>query len=186
MAAMRTRRLWPVLALAPIGMITGHQLVYALSHGAHREGPPGSHGHLGALAGLGLLLAAAAGGALLRRRGRGEAMPSVAVLAASQVTAFAVMETAERLVVGGDLGELARSPLLWGGLAIQTVVAVAVLAGIRAARTTVAALLQRPMMAGVRLLPAPVPVPPRLPQPPSLEATGWLLQRGPPPPLLGP
>jgi hypothetical protein len=181
------RRLWPVLLLVPLGMVTGHEVAYAALHSrasgliAHH-----GHGHLELLSALAVPLAAAGALRLARRSARERILPAVASLAGAQVIAFVAMEAAERLAAGGDVTALARSPLLWVGLAAQTATAFAVALGVRGAgrATTVVFLRVATVMAAVpHALPALRPA--GQPAPRRLAVSRWLLRRG-PPGLLGP
>lgn len=181
MNAMPTRRLWPVLSLVPLGMVAGHQVADAVAS-AGAGGSAHDHGHLGPLAAVGLLLAVGAAGALVRRVSGAVSLPSVAMLAGAQIAAFSAMETAERLAAGGDVGALARSPTLWVGLGAQAGVALALVVGLRAARRRAGALLllRAPDTFGVVLVPVTAAAPARALVPRPVEATRWLLLRGPP------
>lgn len=183
---MSVRRLWPVLLLVPIGMLAGHQAVYELLHdqtvtGAH------PHGHLDLLSTLAAPLALAGVVVLARGSARTSILHALVALAGAQALAFAAMEMAERLATGLELGELARSPLLWSGIAVQVGVALAFgLGGCVARRAAVSLLIGVTLGAGGQA-PAPVPAatPPPEPAPRLLASLRWLLRRG-PPLLLGP
>lgn len=179
---MSLRRLWPVLLLVPLGMVAGHQAVYAALH-AHSSGVAHghAHGHLSLLTALALPLALAGAGWLARRPNRDLILPALATLAAGQGLAFAGMEAVERLAVGGDLGTLARSPLLWVGVFAQFAVALAFGLTLRGAARVATVLLRRATASMVRSSPvAPVHRPTGRLAPHPLPVTRWLLRRGPP------
>lgn len=171
-----------MLLLVPLGLVTGHQAVYAALH-THTSGAAAahSHGHIGVLASLALPFGLAGAGWLARRAQRDLVLPALALLAGTQVVAFAAMETLERMAVGSDVASLVRSPLLWAGVAFQVAVALAIglsVGGTGWAATTLllrgtAAMTPAPRGAGA-LRPSSE-WPPR-----RLAVTRWILRRGPP------
>lgn len=178
-----SRRLWPVLLLVPLGVLVGHQLAYALPHAEPAAGAVASHshGHLGLLGALALPLAALAATAWLRGRGNRPTGAWAAGLAGGQVAAFATMELIERVVSGGGVADLARSPVLWVGVGTQVAVALAAVAALRTTRQVVGALLLRmPPRTPVVLAPAAVPFPGPAPTPPPPERSHCMFGRGPP------
>jgi hypothetical protein len=168
-------------------LVAGHQVAYAALHARASDVVSNHpHGHLEPLTALALPLAIAGAGWLASRSNRDLFLPAMAILAGVQVLAFAVMETAERLAAGGDVAALARSPLLWVGLAVQIATAGAVGLTVRGAGRAAIGLPMRSMtvMASVSgVVPALRPSGQQPPRP--LAVTRWLLQRG-PPVLLGP
>ncbi len=184
---MSVRRLWPVLLLVPLGVVAGHQAVYAVVH-THTAGgaPEHPHGHLGLLTALALPLAVAGARWLALRTNRDLILPALATLAGAQVLAFVGMETIERLTVGGDVAALTRSPLLWVGVTVQIGTALVVGLTLRGAGRAATVLLRRATTVMASIPPAvPAPPPPGQHPPRPLAVTSWLLQRG-PPRLLGP
>lgn len=170
-----------VALLVPVGVWLGHALAYAI------DGPPGAevadqHGYLGLApiltvpAGLLAVTWWAAG-----RRGRRAELPGALSLAAVQVALFLVQETVERLAVAGDPVAVLSSPVLWWGLAAQTLVAGVVALLVRAARRTVEALLRRRRRAPEPVAVTATPVDRPLWRRPRTPAS----RRG-PPPLLAP
>ena len=179
---MSVRRLWPVLLLVPLGLVTGHQAVYA-AFPTHTSGGAAahSHGHIGVLASLALPLALAGAGWLGRRAQRDLILPALALLVSTQVVAFAAMETIERVAVGGDVASLVRSPVLWAGVAFQGAVALAVGLSVGATGRAATVLFLR---ATTAMTPAPRGAGALRPSGewPSrrLAVTRWILRRGPP------
>lgn len=181
------RRLWPVLLLVPLGVVAGHQVVYAALH-SHAWGMAHghAHGHLALLTTLAFPLAVTGAAWLARRANRDLILPALATLAGVQGLAFVGMEAAERLTGGGDLAALARSPLLWAGVAAQIATALAFGLTLRGAARMATVLLRRTTTSMVRCSPvAPVHRPTGRLAPRPLAVTRWLLRRG-PPALLGP
>ena len=175
-----------MLLLVPLGVLTGHQAVYAAFH-THTSGAAAahSHGHIGVLASLALPLALAGAGWLARRAQRDLVFPALALLAGTQVLTFAIMETLERLAVGSDVASLVRSPLLWAGVAFQVAVALVIGLSVGGTGWAAAALLLRdtaaitPAPRGAGALRPSSELPSR-----RLAVTGWIFGRG-PPALLG-
>ena len=175
-----------MLLLVPLGVVTGHQAVYATFH-AHPAAfaTAHSHGHIGVLASFALPLALAGAGWLARRAQRDLVVPALALLAGTQVLTFAAMEVLERMAVGSDVASLVRSPLLWTGVAFQVAVALAIGLTVGGTGRAATALLLRGTTAmtsaprGAGALRPSGEWPPR-----RLAVTRWILRRG-PPALLG-
>ena len=179
---MSVRRLWPVLLLVPLGLVTGHQAVYAALHN-HTSGAAAAHdhGHIAVLAWLALPSALAGAGWLARRAQRDLVLPALALLAGTQVLTFATMEVVERMAVGSDVASLVRSPLLWAGVAFQIAVALAIGLSVGGTSWAATTLLLRgtttmtPAPRGVGALRPSSEWPSR-----CLAVTRWILRRGPP------
>lgn len=133
--------------LMPLGVVVAHALAYAFAHpdGADRARALGTvHGHLVPLAVLGVVWGAmalwwagragAAGVRLGLTPGR---------LVGLQVTAFAVMEVAERLAEGYGWHTVVHEPAVLVGLAVQALVAVAAWALVRVSERVGACLARR-------------------------------------------
>ncbi len=177
------RRGWPVLLLVPIGMVAGHQVAYAALHARVSSGVAvgHAHGHLEPLTALALPVAMAGAWWLACRTTRDQLRATLVTLAGAQVLAFAAMETAEGLAAGGDVAGLARSPLLWVGLAVQVAAAGAVgLTLIGAGRAGIVVLWRITTVMAPAPDAAPAPRAPAHQAPRPLAVTRWLLQRDPP------
>lgn len=112
------------------GLVLGHCLDYRVAAPElHHQAVLHSSGHgylpyvIAASLGVAFISAVAAGRlGYLRGSGRGGSSlgfrATAARLIVLQLTAFSVLETGERLAVGGELADVA-GPLLWVGLALQ-------------------------------------------------------------------
>lgn len=168
---MRGIRLHPLAFLwaTLFGTLGAHWLDYVIVHDdPHARAAllaATGHGYQSAarlvgLVGFGVLLGwAAVAGASRHRTGAKLHRPSIAaaVLAVAQLAMFVAVEVVERLVVGVPPSALLRGPLLALGLALQPLVAVAVVAGVVAVER-LAAVVAPPRLVLPTLLVAPLAV----------------------------
>ena len=135
---------WALVTLAALGVVVSHAAAYLVAPSHHSHGAVDMHGYLqlgapvvvlAAVAGMGWLIAARSG---IRRR-----LPSTAAVASAQAIAFLAQEVVEH-AVGPGIHSALTSPAVWLGLALQAVVAGALLWLTRVGRRAVERLRSSP------------------------------------------
>jgi hypothetical protein len=128
-----TRRL--LVLLAPMGTLAAHSLAYWSQGGGE-----GLHGYLHVV-GLPLVAALAVCWAVAAPKARTTALPSVRALATVQLSFYVAQESLERIAHSDGVhdlaAQLAGSPAVRAGVALQLVVAAVGLAVLRTARAVV-------------------------------------------------
>lgn len=107
------------LRLLPATFVTAHVLAYAVTHTDPAHVGHG-HGYLGWTAAIGAVLAAQAVWSVHRRR---EPAVRLGGLVPAAMLLYAVIETGERLVAGGDAGAAVLAPAVLVGIGVQAAVA---------------------------------------------------------------
>lgn len=168
--AGRTRR-WVTVASGITGVVVAHLVAYVLAYSdAHQRAHvlhDTGHGYFAFAAWLGAAVAAASMAAVAAKAagrtasGRGvSVVPGFSALALWQGLLFLAVETTERVVAGASLLEMVHGHEVLIGLAVQVVVAAAIvvlLRGTERLSARIANALQHPLVAedrGARLRPS--------------------------------
>jgi len=155
-----SRRL--LVCLAPMGTLAAHGLAY------WTQGGGGDLHHYLGLLGLPVVASVALVWVVAAPRARRVPLPSVRELVAAQLAVFVAQETIERaanhLSIGAVVSQLAGSDAVRAGLVLQVMVAIALLAAVRAGRVVVGRVVDGPWVRpAVRWRIAPPPVAVALP-----------------------